>query len=205
MEAIQANPQQFSYQAAIPTPRTLDDYRVMHINYDSGGSFAAKAVRPALIIAFAIGAVIVGMKLYSDHAAVNTDMDAIHSTGGATTSASVGAASRATMPTVPAASAPVVTEPLRTPNNSTLLTPAPLPAAANNAIVEPLKAVKSKSSVTAKSTPPLAKKIAPIPETPTTELTPLKMDAAPAPVVAPEEKPPVPTPAPDVPAVDPAK
>ena len=73
MHTLQTNPQQFVYQATVPLPHTLDEYR-MHTSYAKDGSFAAKAVRPALIIAFAVGAVLVGMHYFnSDNDATKTD------------------------------------------------------------------------------------------------------------------------------------
>jgi hypothetical protein len=186
----------------LPNGGTLDDYRMMHSNYDTGGSFSAKAMRPALIIAVAIGAAFVGMNYYSDRGAATTDT--------AVVAPALSVPSPAFVPTpteMPAVTAPAAIEPMSSPIKQTELSSLPPAGQSKNSSSELTKPVKAKSSVAAKAPSPTAKKITPIPVEPLIEFTPLKQEAPPssAPATIPEVAPPVPAPAPDVPPVEPPK
>ena len=202
MQTLQTSPQQFSYQATAPLPYTLDDYRIMHSNYDTGGSFSAKAMRPALIVAVVIGAAFVGMNYFSEHDAAKTDAAATAPAPRIPTTAS------APMPTeAPAVKAPALIEPMSSPIKQTELNSLPPVGAGKNSSSELTKPAKARSSTAAKAPTVTAKKITPIPVAPPIEFTPPQQEAAPTPAPAPipEVAPPAPTPAPDVPPVEPPK
>lgn len=205
MQTMQTNPQQFVYQATMPLPHTLDEYR-MHTSYAKDSSFAAKAVRPALIIAFAIGAVLVGMH-YFNSANDAAKIDTIPTSTDLRTPAMPSAPTTRTLPMPaeePVAKAPAIEQTKPVEVNST-----PLAAPGKNAASESTKPVKAKSSVAAKVPATTAKKIEPTPVVAPLELIPPQQDVAPTPPPVPAPipvaDPPQSAPAPVVPPVEPTK
>ena len=210
MHTLQTNPQQFVYQATVPLPHTLDEYR-LHTSYAKDSSFAAKAVRPALIIAFSIGAVLVGMHYFSSDDD-NAQTDTVSTRPALRTPAMPSAPATRTLPMpteAPVAKAPAVIEPASSTAKSAEVNSMPLAAPGKNAGSESTKPVKAKSSVAAKVPAPTAKKIEPIPVVAPLELIPPQQDVAPTPPPVPAPNPvvdpPQPTPAPVVPPVEPTK
>ncbi len=218
MQTVQTIPQRFDFQSTLPLSRTLDDYRMMHVNYGTGGSFSAQSMRPALITALVIAAVGgLAMWKYSDtehtaekaNAAVTVPDPSVPAT--ASVPATRNVPLRADAPT--AKDSPT-TDPLKTMTKSEEANSMPLAGQGNNHSSESLNPVKAKSSVAAKSAPIAAKKAAPIPRpmevtpqpsTPAPEaVVPTPPAPAPAPVTI-DEKPVLPTPAPMVPPPEPTK
>lgn len=222
MQNVQTIPQRFDFQSALPLSRTLDDYRVSHTNYATGGSFSAKSMRPALITALVIAAVGgAAMWMYSDteSTAEKVNTAATVPDPSVPTTASVRATSSVPLrPEAPTAKDSPVTDPLKTMTKSEEANSMPLAGQGNNHSSESLNPVKAKSSVAAKSSAAAsAKKAVPVPVPQAIELTPQPLNppqpeavapTPPAPVPAPvriEEPPVAPTPAPVVPPADPAK
>ena len=210
MHTLQTNPQQFVYQATVPLPHTLDEYR-MHTSYAKDSSFAAKAVRPALIIAFSIGAVLLGLNYFhSDDD--NAQTDTVSTSPALRTPAMPSAPATRSLPMPaeePIAKAPAVIEPANSTTKPAEVNSAPLGAPGKHASSESTKPVKAKSSVAAKVPATTAKKIEPIPVATPLELIPPQQDVAPTPPPVPAPipavDPPQPTPAPVTPPVEPSK
>ncbi len=206
MHTLQTNPHQFIYEATVPLPHTLDEYR-MHTSYAKDSSFAAKAVRPALIIAFAIGAVLVGMHYYnSNNDAAKTD------TVSANPNLRTPAMPSAPLPMPaeePTTKVPAVIESASSTAKSAEVNSTPLTAPGKNAGSESTKPAKARSSVTAKVPATTAKKIEPVPVVTPLEPVPPQQNVAPAPPPVPAPvpvvDPPQPTPAPVAPPVEPSK
>lgn len=200
MQSAQTIAPPFSFPSSVRISNTLDDFRVVHDNYDSAGSFSAKAMRPVWIAALliAIGAGIAAyLGMFPEH-------------DGAEISKPKNAPSLAVPPAAPVTAARDSTA--ATALNASTGTEAanaapPAPATIRSETIAP---VKAKANV-AKPFPAPAKKVAPLPVTPSNAVAPTPQEAAPisppAPIV--EEKPVVPTPSPATtpvsPQVDPPK
>jgi hypothetical protein len=227
MDAVLRTPQPFNRPPTAPQPRTLDDLRIVHGNYDTAGSFSARSMRPVLLAALAVAAIAgiaIGVNSYSTHtvAKINTSAPG---TGPDTPSASsVPAASSVPMPAAAAtATDNPATDPLKPMTRSEEANSMPLAGQGNNHSSESMNPVKAKASVaaisarvTARSSAPVAvapaNQVAPIPAEIVAPLPPLSAPApapveippvvpAPAPVVSPM----VPAPAPMVPPAEPAR
>lgn len=209
MQSAQMSATGYGFQSTVPIPHTLDDLRIVHDNYDSSGSFSAKAMRPiwiaALLIAAGTGiAAYLGMFPEHDGAEISK---ANFAPGTAAPSAAT--TNSIAPPAAPFAAAKDSPAP-ETPNavsKSEVLNAMPPPTTVRSQTVPPVKAKGNE----AKSVSAPAKKVAPLAVTPANAVAPLPQEAAPptppAPIV--EEKPvvpaPTPAPAPEVPQVDPPK
>lgn len=203
MQTAQMNSPRFSYQTAAPTlagaPRTLDDFRPVHGSY--AGSFSGKSKQPVWIavgMIAVVASIAAGVNMYSESHAAKID-----------TAVSAPNHRVQTTPTAPA----IAPTPVEAPAAKEIVVPdSPRSAPANT---EAIKPVASKSSVAAKSAPPVARKVAPIAPanavvTPQPEVVPpspaiVEPVPTPAPIII--EKPVVlaPTPAPEAPPIEPPK
>ena len=208
MQSAQMSATPFSFQSTVPIPNTLDDFRIVHDNYDSSGSFSAKAMRPVWIAALLIAAgagIAAWMGMFSETDGVEISKATL-APGSAASSAAT--TNRIAPPAAPASAAK--DNPAATTLNASPGTEAAnaMPSAPTTIRSESNNPVKAKSNA-AKSVSAPAKKVAPLPVTPANAVAPTPQDAAPpsppAPIV--EEKPVVPTPAPvpEVPPVEPPK
>lgn len=210
MHTLQANPQQFVYPPTLPLSHTLDDYR-MHSNYVADSSFAAKAVRPVLIIAFATGAVLVGMNYFKSDtdAAYTAPVTTSHELRNPATASVPTARTPALPPAAPIEKATPVIEPASLPAKAAVPNSVPLAVPVKKISVESTKPVKAASKGTVSVPTTTAKKIELIPVVPPIEIAPPQQDAAPvlppSPAPIPVVDPPQPKPAPDVLPVEPPK
>ena len=214
MQAAQMTATPFSFQSTVPLPNTLDDLRIVHDNYDSSGSFSAKAMRPVWIAALltAAGAGIAAwMGMFSGQDGVEIS-NATFAPAPAPPSAAI--TNRIAPPTAPVAAATdgTAANALNAmPGTEAANAMPPAPTTIRSETITP---VKAKGNV-AKSVSAPAKKVAPLPlplplpVTPANAVAPTPQEAAPpsppAPIV--EVRPDVPTPAPtpEAPPVDPPK
>ena len=219
MQTIQTNPQNLSYQTGVPMPGTLDEYRLVHDNYATSGSFSAKSMRPVWIAAFVmavIAAVAIGTGAFSDDDAVavpKVNTAALGPDRSVPPASSVPATSNMPAATVaPAAMDSPATEPLNPLTKSTESNSMPMAGHGNNHSSESMNPVKAKSSAPAKSAAVSPRRIAPAAAT-VYEITTPQEATPPAPISPPapvppvviEEKPVVPAPAPRVEPTEPPK
>ena len=209
MQTAQMNSPRFSFQTPVPVPGTLDNFRVVHDNYASSGSFSAKAMRPVWIAALLIAAgagIAFGVNTYSENSAAKTESAAIAADPSVPAASSVPATSNMPMAAeAPTAKDSPVTDPLKPLTKSQEANSMPLAGHGNNHSSESLNPVKAKSSVAAKSAPVAPGKAAPALITPANEVAPLPLETAPPSPPAPAiiEPLPVPAPAPITPPVEP--
>lgn len=210
MHSAQISATPFSFQATVPIPHTLDDFRIVHDNYDSSGSFSAKAMRPVLIAALLIAAgagIAAWMGMFSENDGVEISKATIAPGSAAPSAATTKSIAPPAAPVAAAKDSPAPETPNAVSKSEALNAMPPTPTTVRSQTVPPVKAKGNE----AKSVLAPAKKVAPLAVTPANAVAPLPQEAAPpippAPIV--EEKPvvpaPTPAPAPEVPQVEPPK
>ena len=207
MQSAQMIAPSFSFQSPVRLSNTLDDFRIVHDNYDSSGSFSAKAMRPvwiaALLIAVGAGiAAYLGMFPEQDGVEISKPKIApVLAVPPAATTNSIAP------PAAPVAAAKDSTAPTGPNASNGAVNAMPAPATIRSESIAPIKA---KGNV-AKPVSAPAQKVAPLPVISANAVAPTPQEAAPASPPAPivEEKPVVPTPSPastpEIPQVDPPK
>lgn len=200
MQTAQISSPRFSYQATVPAPRKLDDFRVVHEDY--AGSFSAKSRSPLLLAAIVIAAIAgvgVGAYKYSGR-----DAEKLHTA----------ALSHTVSVPIPTETAPApsnrLAEPLNPPGKSQEINPAsPVgqatsentnaknPANARNALPARSASAPTRSTMTV---PPVRSQVVvPTPQ----EVPPMPIPTPARPII--EEPPVMPSPEPIVPPAEPPK
>ena len=201
MQTAQMNSPRFSFQTPPPVPGTLDDFRVVHDNYATSGSFSAKAMRPVWIAALLIAAgagIAFGVNSYSEHNAAKTESAAVAADPSVPAASSTPAIRNVPMAAeAPTAKDSPITDPLKPMTKSEEANSMPMAGQGNNHSSESMNPAKARNSVAVKSAPAPARKAAPAPILPAAnEVAPLPQETAPPSPPAPAIIEPLPVPAP---------
>lgn len=163
MQTAQMNSPRFGLRTT-PLAGTIDDFRLMHDDYSTSGSFSFRAMRPMLIAAVVIAAgagITWGVTSYTERHAAKIEAPAVGPDPSVPAAASVPAISNLQVPAAPTAKDSPVTDPLGALTKAEESNSMPLAGHGNNHSSESMNPVKAKSSVAAKSAPAPAKKVAP--------------------------------------------
>ena len=214
MQSAQMTATPFSFQSTVPLPNTLDDLRIVHDNYDSSGSFSAKAMRPVWIAALLIAAgagIAAWMGMFSEQDGVEISNAKFAPAPSAPSAATTTSLAPPAAPVAAAKDGTAATALNAMPGTEAANAMPPAPTTIRSETITP---VKAKGNV-AKSVSAPAKKVAPlplplpVPIAPANAVAPTPQEAAPPSAPAPlvEVRPDMPTPAPtpEAPPVDPPK
>ncbi|MEO8103382.1 MAG: hypothetical protein ABI790_12710 [Betaproteobacteria bacterium] len=162
MQTAQMNSPRFGLPTT-PLAGTLDDFRLIHDDYSTSGSFSFRAMRPMLIAAVVIAAgagITWGVTSYTERHAAKIEAPAVGPDPSVPAAASVPATSNLQVPSAaPTAKDSPVTDPLGPLTKTEESNSMPLAGHGNNHSSESMNPVKARSSVAAKSAP--ARKVAP--------------------------------------------
>ena len=210
MQSAQISSPRFSYQTAVATPQTLDDFRVTQDNY--AGSFSGKSKKPvwiAVVMIAAVSGIAFGVNQYSETHVAKISGSTIGPVQGTPAASAALAPARVPSAAVTPAGTGTPTEPLRPAIKS--VAPFVAPALERNTVPDPVTAASNR--ITARSVVVAPKKATPVTTEPSNEVAPAQSemvlppvpavnDPGPPPSPMIEEKPVVPTPAPNVPPVE---
>ena len=204
--ALANSPEDSLLQIVAPRGGTMDDFRLIHDDYSTSGSFSARSMRPVLIAGLLIAAgagIVFGVNSYSDHATAKISAPASGPDPSVPQAASVPAIGNSqSLAIAPAATDSPTTDPLGTLTKSEQSNSMPMASHGNNHSSEAMNPVKAKSSVAAKSSAAAARTPAPRTATPPVsandaistpqpDVTPVPIIIAPAAAPIKIEEPPV--------------